>query len=302
MEANHIIDENSKNYKMTLLYTQTKELHEKFNKKMELSPSYYYLVDKKWLDNYKERYQYKTIIQKLKNENKYNNYENIKAELSEKYKINEIDLTKIDVEKIISNFFSCQTQHLEQYKLEVPINIELVNNQFFEDCLKDSNQIGFIKTNVYIGDQTILIVDDKKNNKNIDVLYCCSLFPSDADNYNFFVKVEYILIFNDTQTTIEEIGNIRDIGGLNKYLIDRNIFINKKEEQIIRNKEGKIIGKFLKFEINDDDNIFSHVISSINDINIQENKNQIKNEQIIKQQNQFQPKNINNNINIGNQN
>ena len=169
MEANHIIDENSKNYKMTLLYTQTKELHEKFNKKMELSPSYYYLVDKKWLDDYKERYQYKTIIQKLKNENKYNNYENIKAELSEKYKINEIDLTKIDVEKIISNFFSCQTQYLEQYKLEVPINIELVNNQFFEDCLKDSNQMGFIKTNVYIGDQTILIVDDENNKKNIDV-------------------------------------------------------------------------------------------------------------------------------------
>ena len=105
MEDNHIIDENLKNYKMTLLYTQTKELHEKFNKKMELSPSYYYLVDKKWLNDYQKRFQYETIIQKLKNENKYNNYENIKAELSEKYKINENDLPTIDVENIISNFF-----------------------------------------------------------------------------------------------------------------------------------------------------------------------------------------------------
>ena len=105
MEDYDEIEENSKKYKMTLLFAQTKELHERYNSDMELSPMPYYLVDKNWLDNYKEKNDYKRIFPNLL-KSKINNYFATKSELSKSYQINKNDLTSIDVEKIISNYFS----------------------------------------------------------------------------------------------------------------------------------------------------------------------------------------------------
>ena len=198
MEDKKIIEENSRNYKMTLLYTQTRELQEKYNKELELSPSYYYLVYKKWLDDYKEKYNYKSIISKIENLDKYNNYDNIEKELSEKYNIDKNNLTIINSENVILNYFLYQTEHLEKYNLNVPKNIELINYKFFEDCLNNSQQIGFIKSDIYIGYQTILIVDNESRKKNKEVLFCCSLVQDEKDNYNFFIIVIYIIFFNDS--------------------------------------------------------------------------------------------------------
>ena len=149
MEDYDEIEENSKKYKMTLLFVQTKELHQRYNGVMESSPMAYYLVDKSWLDNYKEKNDYKRIFPSLLNSNKYNNYFATRSELSKSYEINKNDLTSIDVEKIISNYFSYQTERLEKYQLNVPINIELVYFKFFEDCLNNCHQMGFIKTDVF---------------------------------------------------------------------------------------------------------------------------------------------------------
>ena len=55
--------------------------------------------------------------------------------------------------------------------MNVPINIELVFEDFIKDCLDNSESLGFTKTEVYLGNQTILILDEEKSN----VLYCCSL-------------------------------------------------------------------------------------------------------------------------------
>ena len=49
-------------YKMALLYTQTKELHEKYEQEMQISPLKYYLVAKKWLDNYKSKNNYNAVL------------------------------------------------------------------------------------------------------------------------------------------------------------------------------------------------------------------------------------------------
>ena len=75
MEDIQEIKDNLKTYKMTLLFTQTRHLHEIYNEEMTLSPETYYLVDKKWLDNYQKKNIYDKIVKKLKNTLEYNNYE-----------------------------------------------------------------------------------------------------------------------------------------------------------------------------------------------------------------------------------
>ena len=128
--------------------------------------------------------------------------------------------------------------------MNVPINIELVFEDFIKDCLDNSEPLGFTKTEVYLGNQTILILDEEKSN----VLYCCSLVQNEGDNFNFCVKVEYILFFNNKDALFDQLDEITSLGGLNNYLTKINIDINQKEEQDIRDNKGRIVGKFLKFQ------------------------------------------------------
>ena len=81
MENSEEIKEKANIYKMTLLFTQTRFLHETYNANMVLSPFTFYLVDKKWLDNYKEKNNYEKIAQKLKESTGYNDYFSIKENL-----------------------------------------------------------------------------------------------------------------------------------------------------------------------------------------------------------------------------
>ena len=62
------------------------------------------------------------------------------------------------------------------------------------------------------------------------------------------MKVEYILFFNDQDALFEQLDEITSLGGLNNYLTKINIDINQKEEQDIRDNKGRIVGKFLKFQ------------------------------------------------------
>ena len=266
MEDSQEIKDNLKTYKMTLLFTQTRHLHEIYNEEMTLSPETYYLVDKKWLDDYKKKNNYDKIVKKLKNNLGYNNYLAVKEKLLEELEIDNNDLTTIDSGNLIENFFSSEKQVLEKYQLKVPKNIELVLESFIKDCLNNSFQLGFVKTKVYIGNQTILIEDDEKTTNK--VLYCCSLIPNERDDYDFFVKVEYILFFRNKDAQEKQIGEMIDLGGLKNYLTKLNIDINKKEEQEIRDKNGQIIGKFLKFQEKNNNDIFNQENSGINsDIN-----------------------------------
>ena len=83
-DGNNLI-KNEEYYKMGLLYTQTMELYNRLNQPMELSPFEYYLINKKWLDNYKIKYKYNSVVQKLKNNPIFNQYSSAKKELLEHY-------------------------------------------------------------------------------------------------------------------------------------------------------------------------------------------------------------------------
>ena len=66
--------QNINNFKMALLFFQTKELKRKYENKMELSPEQYRLVNKEWLDNFKNICNYKNAIQNFNFINDISNY------------------------------------------------------------------------------------------------------------------------------------------------------------------------------------------------------------------------------------
>ena len=99
-DRNNLI-KNEQYYKMGLLYTQTMELYNKLNQPMELSPFEYYIVNKKWLDNYKIKNKYNSVVQKLKNNPIFNKYSSAKSELQEHFKFEKNKLSTNE-ENIIS--------------------------------------------------------------------------------------------------------------------------------------------------------------------------------------------------------
>ena len=293
MENSEEIKEKANIYKMTLLFTQTRFLHETYNANMVLSPFTFYLVDKKWLDNYKQKNNYEKIAQKLKESTGYNDYFSIKEKLLKEFNEDKNILITKDVENITDNFISHEKQILEKYQLNVPKNIELVSEHFIIDCLNNSTQLGFTKAEVFMGNETILIIDKENNN----ILYCCSLEQNKEDDYNFCVKVEYILFFKDKDVENDQIYEMANLKGLNNYLTKLNIDKNKKEEQEIKDKNGTIIGKFLKSEEEKNNNdIFNQEINAVNN-------SSISNSNFQQNQNQINEGNIqNDNINNSNQN
>ena len=221
--------EKAKKFKMILLYIQTKELYSDFEKDMEYSPKRYYLVDKIWLDNFKIKHAYNEIVQSIKNDLEYeHDYFDIKVKLNEELNIDSNQLTTIGVEDLIENVLSSEEDFLPKYNINIPKNRELINENYFEDCFRKKNFSGFKLCQVHVGNKTILIIDEEKK-KNI---YCCSLVPYEENNYNFLVKIEYILFFKSVEIQRKQIDELINEKGLENYLRNRNINVMKKSQMM----------------------------------------------------------------------
>ena len=117
MEDNQEIKDIIKTCKMKLLFTQTRYLNETYNKKNLLLIEDFYLVDKKWLDDYKKGNNYDKIVEELKNPQEYNDYSDVKDKLLEESGIVNNDLlTTIGEENITGNFFLQKNKNLKNMK------------------------------------------------------------------------------------------------------------------------------------------------------------------------------------------
>ena len=266
MEDSQNIRDKIKTCQMKLLFTQTRWLHETYKEKKTFYTDYY-LVDKKWLDDYKKKNGYDEIVEELENAKGYNDYSTVKKNLLEELDLNEIDLASIGTEYVIENSFSIETQNLKKYKLDLPKNVELVRSEFIHDCFGAPLEKDLHKRGVFLGEQTILIYATEGIE---EPLYYCSLKQNEGDDYSFPVNIDYIMFFEDGPTRYNELTRIADFG-LKYYSEINKIDINKEKEQKIKDKNGKKIGKFLK--INND--IFNQKKSGINN-NSNKSKNQIK--------------------------
>ena len=90
MEDNQEIKDKIKTFKMKLLFTQTRELYKEFQKKDNFRNfNSCYIVDKKWLDDYKKKNGYDKIVEELKDTQGYNNYSDVKEKLLEELNLDE---------------------------------------------------------------------------------------------------------------------------------------------------------------------------------------------------------------------
>ena len=278
----NLIEYNKKNYKMSLLFIQAKELKRLYYSKMENSLKNYFLVDKSWLDEYKLKNNYKSAADMFDSFNDWKNYEDFKEAMGDSFLVDDQYITrlyvKVDYEK-------------GKYKniIEYPKNIELVCEEYFKDCFKNSVDCPLCE--VLIGNKSLIILDPENEEKNKDIVaYICTRIGKEED-FNFLVKVIYIIVFDNLEVMKEELKEMCSSEGVNNYLSKRNLKINNKEQNIINSKNEKI-GKFMVVyeEISPSDKNMN--FPNYNNI-LNNNNNNINNfQQSIEEKNQ----NINNNI------
>ena len=210
-EPNNQASENKKRYKMSLLLTQTKELRRMYNKEMEASPKQYYLVSKEWLDKYKQKNEYNKAIEMFKNYEDWQDYEDFRKKILQHFKIDTNDMTNIESDEIINNFFDLQTEKLENADITYPKNVELVKREYCDECLNGVS--GFPLYEVTIGYQSIIIKDEQ----NDKCLFCCGIVDGPENDFNFEIKIRHIMAFPNSNLLHEELDQITN-NGLNEYL------------------------------------------------------------------------------------
>jgi len=273
-------NQNINKYKMALLFIQTKELKRKYENQMELCPEQYRLVDKEWLDNFKNSYNYNEAIQNFNSFNDWSNYHDFKYKICMQLNINENRITNED-QNLMNN---CQIKK-EKYQsnFEYPIDIELVKEQFFQDL--NLGNIGFPMCNVYLGDKTIFVIDDQRDN----IAYNCSLIETQENTYNFLIQVNNILLFPRSNILYDQLDKIIS-EGFNNYLNKRNIeFDSNMQKNIIDPNSHNTIGYLINLnKKNNNSNIQSNNRYH-NNFTLNNNKYQDKN---------YISSNINRNVNL----
>ena len=277
-------NQNAKKYIMALLFIQTKELRKIYEGK-QIVKKRCYLVDKNWINNFKNSYNYKDSVTTFNSFNEWKNYDDFKSKIIKFIQINEEDLNSF--KKDIDNNFEIKRQMLNN--IEYPVDFELVNSQFFIDC---KINVGFPLCTVFIGNKSIFVIEDK----NCNTAYHCSpIEGSKNDDNNFLIKANSILAFNVPNILNENINTIIS-KGINKFLKELNININSNNQQSIifnNNNIGFFINLINNSQLNNQNINNNNPSGAPNpqDKNNQQNINFLKDNQM---QNQF----VNNNQNM----
>ena len=182
----------------------------------------FYLVDEKWIKEYKKIYNYDII------ENNTNKDDKV--------------LKKILKKEKITRFLKIENNLLPDFKkftnFECPINFEIIEKKLFDSMLQELNNENSLKLNseqlykISFGDDKIFILDDsEKNNKN----YLYYIYILKNEKY----KLEYILNLNER---IEKfVSNCKNNETFEELLSEYNIDLS------IANNQQNIIDEELKF-------------------------------------------------------
>ena len=280
------IKENKQNYKMSLLFIQTKELKRLYNSKMENLLRKYHIVDKSFLDEFKSKNDYKSAIEMFDSFNDWKNYEDFRDVMGDSFLVDDDYFTRI---------FSTVKCKRVKFKnaINYPKNVELVCAQYFKDCFK--GVLACPACQILIGDKSIIIFDDECKNKKKPIIYICSLKKEKEGEYNFEIQVDCIISYKDMDTMNKELDEISKSKGIFNYLIKRKLDINNSDEQDIINENNESIGKFNSI-LFDDSNEEENNNQNINE----SQKNSVHKHKVLF--NIYDSIRKNNNININNNN
>lgn len=200
---------------------------------MENSLKKYYLVDKSWLDEYKRKNNYNSADM-FDSFNDWKNYDDFKEVMGDTFLVDDDFFTRL--------FIKVKCEKGIYKNKEYPKNIELVCEEYFNDCFKGSVTCPLYE--ILIGNKSLIMFDSESEKKNKDItLYICTRIGKEGD-FNFLVKVIYIIVFDNLEIMNEELKEICSSEGVNNYLSKRNLKININEQNIINSKNEKI-GKFM---------------------------------------------------------
>jgi hypothetical protein len=205
--------------KFSPLYDQSVEIEFLYSQPIEkdsIEISKYYLVPK-------------SLVESFMNKSNYNNYNNLKN-ISQKLILKSKNFS---FSESMKNDFS----KIENYNISYPINFFPIKETFF----KDNNE--FISNNsenlyeLIIGENNIFVFDNKSNN----TIFICSITSDNDQLDDFIVNVDYILIYNDKNTFINEMEDyICDGKGIKNYFLKRNLTIEENEVKNINDGNKKI--------------------------------------------------------------
>ena len=171
-----------KKLEMSLLYEQSIEIIKLYHqeiKKNKINILKYYIVPKKWLDNYKLK----------------NNYDSIKEEIPFSENINKNKIN-IDLNEELNSLESLkEKEFIEKYKIYYPKNFTLVKKEIF-NSLKEINLY-----EVIFGEKNIFIFDNNIENKNKNIFICSLNYENDfrKDITDFFINVDSIIIIDENR-------------------------------------------------------------------------------------------------------
>ena len=232
----------SKNSEMALLYIQSLEIQMLYNQeipKNKFNPIKYYLVPKKWIDEYKNLFNYNTIKQKYINID-FSDYNSLKSKILQSSSFlskNSDSSMNSKIPQIENNF----TQ-IPRYQIEYPNDFFPVKEEILQQYFNGKKEYLY---ELIIGENKIFVIDNKSK-KNI---FVCSLNYDNEDSEeidDFTINVDYILTYNKENIFKQELKNfISENRGFNKYCKERHLNINIKTDQEINSEKGKI-GIFLQ--------------------------------------------------------
>ena len=302
-----------------LLYFNEQNIQNKLEKKIKDIYNFkkYYLINNKWLSEYKEYFLYDKISKIISDEfsNKNFTYKKIKYFLNDiiKSKIGQISLnqdTKISnfirdaknlKSKIIVNNVKIKNdKNNEQETLEpeedenfsFPSNFNLIDEDIFNLLMKeeffinvDDNLKETLSFNVLIGNNQIII--NKKEEKfkySHEYLFYSKKGEDNENQYD----LQYILNFNKKEDFFNNLEKIIN-EGIGKYSSNLGVDLEQKESEVmIYDDKSNFIGKFVNFKLSEkniknylDKNLFENNEEKDNIINENKiyelNDNKIKN-------------------------
>jgi hypothetical protein len=221
-------EDNMKMCLMSLLYIQTKEVELLYNNNI-VNEKNYYLVDKEWLNKFKQSYNYDNAAQQLQNI-QYVNYDNLKEKFCNQYQIDKSQLIN-NIENLSMNQeYLCKRYQFTKDNINIsyPVEFQLVKEEFFTYYPKNRLDDSPIYK-ILIGNKSIVIFDNKMEN----VAFVYSIFEDE-------IKIRGILVYNSQQILEKEKKIILDLNVIDNYFNNRKLDETKKEIQKIIDRDEEL--------------------------------------------------------------
>ena len=214
---------------LLLIFYLRYERKSRIKKDKFYSDESYSLINKDWLDKYKNYYKFNEIIKYNINLANYNSYEIFKSDLEDLIQMSNLN------EKYLKANCPSELKTIEIFPKKekgYPINFEIIKSDLFDNLIKGIDINYDIKENknynVLFEDKVIIFYE--KNGKQL-LLY--SLENGQKDNY----KIKYIFEFDDSSILENQFNKIIGNNIIN-YINNLYLDISQEENQDIIEKEN----------------------------------------------------------------